>query len=121
VLIMTRNAGRGDPVSGKLRRPLKGQLKRGADALQVAPHITASDRIQIEGGIMTALALKNRPEQKRPPRDSNAKLLGKPPNSEGRGIRIGAGEFKPKFNATHMTLSGIVNLFALMIAAVRTS
>ena len=64
----------------------KGQARRGADALEVAPHVAALGGIDVERRVAPALGGENRAEQKRPPSEVDAARLRRAPPT-----RIAAG------------------------------
>jgi hypothetical protein len=90
------NARRKHTVSGEHGRAAKGQSKRFTEALQITPHVTALRRINVEWRIVPSLRFEDWPQQKSVPLNVDVVRLSKSLDAHCGGIRIGAGEVKPK-------------------------
>ena len=67
-----------------------------AQPLEVAPHVAALLRIEIERRRGPALCLEDRPEQERPEAHAHVGARGQGPNPHRRRIGVGRGEIEPE-------------------------
>src|SRR6185312_2786126 len=67
-----------------------------ANAFEVAPHIAAFDRVDVERRVVPALRFKYRAEQERSPAHDNAAGARERADTHGGGIGIGRSEFEPE-------------------------
>jgi hypothetical protein len=80
----------------KARRHLEGQAVALGQPRQVAPHVAALGRIDVEGRVVPAERQEHRAEQERAPRHLDAGLAGQRLDAHHRKIGVGAGEFEPE-------------------------
>src|SRR5262249_55680183 len=94
--------------------PPEWQPEAAADAIEVAPHVAALGRIEVERRIVPALRPQERSEQERPPAHRHARGLGERADPHGGRIRIGRGELEEEVeNGTvHRTLPWRMSLSA---------
>src|SRR6185295_6120827 len=81
------------------------QIESAADAVQVAPHVAALDRVEVERRIVPSLCLEYRSKQEGTPRDLDA---GRPCHSfdtHRRRVGVGAGKFEPELESS-MSFAG---------------
>src|SRR6202044_1658534 len=73
----------------------------GARPLEVAPHVAALGRIDVERRVAPALCEEDWPKQERAPDKAHASLISKRGDAKRRRIGIGARELVPELGARH--------------------
>src|SRR5581483_7194882 len=91
-----RDARGQQAVLRKRLRLAERQAEVGAETLEIAPHVAALGRVEIERRTIPALLLEDRTEQEWPEADGDAGLPRQRPDAQRRRIRIGRGEIEPE-------------------------
>ena len=90
----TRAASR--PLRGKRARLAQRQALGGAEARQVAPHVAALHRVDVERRVVPALRGEDRPEQEGPPAQRHAGGARQRLDPHRGRVGVGAGELEPE-------------------------
>src|SRR4051812_4012933 len=84
------------PCAGNFAWHHERQSALGRDATDIAHHVAALGRIDVEWRRRPSLRAEDRPEQERPPFDRNTRLGGLVFDAHGAQIQIGRRELVPE-------------------------
>ena len=110
-----RDPRRQQAVLGKGIGAAERHVQVRAQPLEVAPHMPAFRRIEIERRGGPALRLEDRPQQERAKAHPHAGVCGQRPDPHRRRVGIGRGEIEPEIEPgrTSGDISGPMSKFAL--------
>ena len=101
--------------------PLERNAHGAARPLEVAPHVAALGRIDVERRVAPALRHEDRPEQERAPDKAHASLFGERGDPKRRRIGIGARELVPELGARPSRLLERPREFAMRAGAAKAT